>query len=67
VEKLIEQYNPHWNQPHNFDLIPRASYSRQIIDLANRKEISVLKGIRRSGKSSLLTEGHSPFREKQPA
>jgi predicted AAA+ superfamily ATPase len=54
MEKLLEQYNPHWNQPHNFDLIPRASYSKQILDLANRKEISVLKGIRRSGKSSLL-------------
>jgi predicted AAA+ superfamily ATPase len=54
MEKLLEQYNPHWNPPHHFDLIPRQNYSQQILELANRKEISVLKGIRRSGKSSLL-------------
>lgn len=54
MEALLDQYNPHWNQPYSFELIPRPRYSGQILELAGRKEITVLKGIRRSGKSSLL-------------
>lgn len=54
VKTLLEQYNPHWSQPYSFELIPRIKYSDQILGLASRKEITVLKGIRRSGKSSLL-------------
>ncbi len=54
MEALLEQYNPHWSQPYEFNLIPRAKYSGQVMSLAARKEITVLKGIRRSGKSSLL-------------
>jgi hypothetical protein len=54
MEALLEQYNPHWKENKSFDLIQRANYCRQIMDLVDRKEILVLQGIRRSGKSSLL-------------
>lgn len=52
---LLDQYNLHWNSGKAFDhLIPRPFYNDRILELADRREIVVLQGIRRSGKSSLL-------------
>lgn len=54
MQDLLEQYNPQWQQPYRFELIPRDRYNDDLSGLLERKEIIVLKGIRRSGKSSLL-------------
>ena len=54
METLLTQYNPHWQNNRPYQLIFRARYCREIMELAGRREITVLKGIRRSGKSSLL-------------
>ena len=54
METLLAQYNPHWIEKKSFDLIRREKYCSRIMELVDRKEILVLQGIRRSGKSSLL-------------
>ncbi len=51
---LIRSYNPHWAPDFQYDLIERDRYCRKLLDLTERREILVLKGIRRAGKSSLL-------------
>ncbi len=55
MESLLEQYNPQWKKKTAYDhLIPRINYSERLMQLIDRREIIVLQGIRRSGKSSLL-------------
>ncbi|RMI19286.1 MAG: ATP-binding protein [Calditrichaeota bacterium] len=54
MEDLLRQYNPHWDSPPTYELIPREPYLETILTLLDRREIIVLQGIRRSGKSSLL-------------
>jgi len=55
MQELLKEYNPHWEEANPYkDLIPRESYRTRLNDLIDRKEIIILKGIRRSGKSSLL-------------
>ena len=55
METLLTQYNPQWKKKSAFDhLIPRGKYLEGLMKLIDRREIIVLQGIRRSGKSSLL-------------
>ena len=54
MENLLEQYNPHWQRAFKYDLIDRPAYAEKFLPLIDRREILVVKGIRRSGKSSLL-------------
>lgn len=54
MQHLLEQYNLHWQRGYKYDLIPRERYSTELPSLLDRREILVLKGIRRSGKSCLL-------------
>lgn len=53
--KILQEYNTYWkNKTYNPQLIPRPAYLSGLMPLMQRREILVLKGIRRSGKSSLL-------------
>ncbi|MCB0300182.1 MAG: ATP-binding protein, partial [Calditrichaeota bacterium] len=54
MENLLEQYNPHWQRAFKYDLIDRPAYAEKFLPLIDRREILVVKGIRLSGKSSLL-------------
>jgi len=55
LQELLLQYNPHWEKGAVYDgLIPRDAYVKKISGFLDRREIVVLKGIRRSGKSSIL-------------
>lgn len=54
LQGLLDAYNPHWDDAYRYDLITRERYRARILALLERPEILVLKGIRRSGKSSLL-------------
>lgn len=54
MQILLEQYNPHWKAGDLYEeLIDRPQYVNKISGFLDRREIVVLKGIRRSGKSSL--------------
>jgi predicted AAA+ superfamily ATPase len=52
VEKIILQQNRHWQDPYPY-LIEREKL-KNLVDKLTLKEIQVILGIRRSGKSSLL-------------
>lgn len=52
MEKVILQQNKHWNEPYR-NLIDR-SLLRKLVKRLELKEIQVLLGIRRSGKSSIF-------------
>ncbi len=54
MQELLTQYNLHWQKSFKYDLIPRDRYNELLLPLIDRREILVLKGIRRAGKSSLL-------------
>ena len=53
--ELLKNYNPHWESGKmQIDLVARPHYTAEMSSLMDRKEIVVLKGIRRAGKSSLI-------------
>lgn len=52
MEKALITHNKHWKWPYN-GLYPRSVYSK-LVDLLSLKQIQVLKGIRRSGKTTLF-------------
>lgn len=54
LSELLRQYNPQWQGPFKYDLINRPRYAEVVAGLTERREITVLKGIRRCGKSCLL-------------
>lgn len=52
---ILQEYNTYWyKKNYNPDLISRPDYLSRLMLLMQRREILVLKGVRRSGKSSLL-------------
>ena len=52
---ILKEYNPQWQgEKASTGLINRPIYLDRIKELLSRREIIVLTGIRRSGKSSLL-------------
>ncbi|MFW5846704.1 MAG: ATP-binding protein [Nanoarchaeota archaeon] len=52
--EILKKWNP-WEKQLEKS-IPRKKYLSQIYPLMNRKEVLVLKGIRRSGKSTIITQ-----------
>ena len=55
MKAILEEHNLHWKNKNAYsDLIPRENYIQQLLKLRERNEIIALKGIRRSGKSSLF-------------
>ena len=54
MQNLLNLYNPHWKNGFKYDLIERPRYIKKCAPLLERKEILVVKGIRRTGKSGLL-------------
>jgi predicted AAA+ superfamily ATPase len=55
MQNLLSLYNPHWENGFRYDLIERSRYLQKCAPLLDRKEIMVIKGIRRTGKSGLLS------------
>ncbi|MBI2565107.1 ATP-binding protein [Candidatus Woesearchaeota archaeon] len=51
---ILDKWN-NWNEKINTGL-PRRQYINEILKFMNRKEIIVLKGIRRSGKSTIMKQ-----------
>jgi uncharacterized protein len=53
--ELLKEYNPHWNgRQEKLELVPRPDYIQSIKALLERRELLVITGIRRAGKSCLL-------------
>ncbi|MDF1653641.1 MAG: ATP-binding protein [Coxiellaceae bacterium] len=52
-EKVISQQNPHWHSGSYLNLMQR-NYLPDLIKTLNLKEMQILQGIRRSGKSSIF-------------
>ena len=52
MERALITHNKHWKEPYN-GLYQRSVYSK-LVDLLSLKQIQVLKGIRRSGKTTLF-------------
>ncbi|MFH1294639.1 MAG: ATP-binding protein [Candidatus Aenigmatarchaeota archaeon] len=50
---VLEEWN-YWQKNVDTDLFPRDDYIKKIKELLKTKEVVVLKGVRRSGKSTLL-------------
>jgi len=52
---MLSEYNPHWTGADAAqNLVMRPEYIKALSSMKNRREVIVLQGIRRSGKSSLL-------------
>ncbi len=55
MDTLLYQYNPWWEENHDFrNIKPRHAYLRQIRHYLTNKQIVALTGLRRVGKTSLM-------------
>ncbi len=53
--EILKEQNPHWdNRMELMELMPRYTYLEKLKLLLNRREMLVITGIRRAGKSALL-------------
>ncbi len=56
MEDLLHRFNPWWDGKFDFPGIPRIDYIDQLLNLKNRKEIVLITGLRRVGKTTLIRQ-----------
>ena len=56
MRERLEELNPWWNESYNHKTITREKYLSVLLQSLQKKEITVLTGIRRVGKTTLLKQ-----------
>lgn len=54
MRERLEELNPWWNKKYSDASIPREKYFRLLRELLDRKDVIILTGIRRVGKTTIL-------------
>lgn len=54
MERLLNIFNPWWDKGYIFEIIKRDKYLNKIFDNMNLRDIILLAGLRRVGKSSIM-------------
>ena len=54
LNELLFQFNPWWEGKFTHKLIPRPGYTSKLLDSLKRKDIEMITGLRRVGKTSLM-------------
>lgn len=56
MKEILEELNPWWKNEYNFKNIVRPKYFKLLIEQLEKKDITILTGIRRVGKTTLLKQ-----------
>ena len=67
MKEVLEQYNPWWFGAYDFSAISRSKYLDKIIENIDRKNVVIVTGIRRVGKTTLIKQAISEVLKKVPA
>ena len=54
MEEIFYRFNPWWEEEVNFNLIDRPKYTKFLLERMDDKNIEIITGLRRIGKTSLL-------------
>ena len=54
MEKLFYTFNPWWDEGYVFEIKRREKYLKKIFENMNSRDIILLAGLRRVGKSSIM-------------
>ncbi|RLG15858.1 MAG: ATP-binding protein [Candidatus Nanohalarchaeota archaeon] len=67
MKEVLEQYNPWWFDTYDFSAIQRPKYLDKIIEDIDRKNVIIITGIRRVGKTTLIKQTITELLKKVPA
>lgn len=67
MKEVLEQYNPWWFDTYDFSAIQRPKYLDKIIEDIDRKNVIIITGIRRVGKTTLIKQAITELLKKVPA
>ncbi len=67
MKEVLEQYNPWWFDTYDFSAIHRPKYLDKIIEDIDRKNVIIITGIRRVGKTTLIKQAITELLKKVPA
>ena len=57
MEELFFRFNPWWEEAISYDFVERESYLSKIEQAMERKDVVILTGLRRIGKTTLELTG----------
>ncbi len=67
MEELLHRFNPWWTEDFHTEAIPRQRYQRQLMSLVDTRDVVLVTGLRRVGKTTLLYLTIEKLLEKVPA
>jgi uncharacterized protein len=56
MKEILEELNPWWKNEYGFDSFKREKYFEMLLNQIEKKDITILTGIRRVGKTTLLKQ-----------
>ena len=56
MEEVLKEYNPWWYEPYTSDTIRRSKYLDRLMDNIDNKNIIVITGLRRVGKTTIIKQ-----------
>ncbi len=54
MDEIFYRFNPWWEEDVNFNLIDRPKYTKLLLNRIDKKDIEIITGLRRIGKTSLM-------------
>ena len=67
MDMLLQRFNPWWTEDFHTSAIPRQDYQQLLLSLAKTKDVVLVTGLRRVGKTTLLYLTIERLLEKVPA
>jgi len=67
MDKLLHRFNPWWTDDYHLPAIPRQHYQRQLMSLVDTRDVVLVTGLRRVGKTTLLYLTIEDLLERVPA
>ena len=55
IESILYKFNPWWKGDYNSHKMPREKYNRQLRESLDTGDIMIITGLRRVGKTSIIT------------